>query len=316
MKKLNDLTIEITQKCPNYCMHCSSLASLKSETYICKETVLEVAKQAFDLGLKRLSISGGEPLFHPDIKTIVKGLVDIGLEVSLYTTGIFPSPLGQPSSFHDWNDFPSDKVRLIFSVQSTNDSTHDKISGRKGALAFTKSSIFAAKDHGYYTEIHLVPNKINLLEIEQTVDTLVTWGVDQVSFLRLVPQGYAHKNRDQLVFNKTEIEIFTSLISKLNTKDFGKTTMRFGIPFSKDLKVQMKCNAGESKLIVRYDGKVLPCEAFKDTRFEDYILGDIYTDKLFQIMDIGSSHEALNCSKNKTSSCETCPAQVEYQSIA
>ena len=252
MKKLNDLTIEITQKCPNYCMHCSSLASLKSETYICKETVLEVAKQAFDLGLKRLSISGGEPLFHPDIKT----------------------------------------------------------------LAFTKSSIFAAKDHGYYTEIHLVPNKINLLEIEQTVDTLVTWGVDQVSFLRLVPQGYAHKNRDQLVFNKTEIEIFTSLISKLNTKDFGKTTMRFGIPFSKDLKVQMKCNAGESKLIVRYDGKVLPCEAFKDTRFEDYILGDIYTDKLFQIMDIGSSHEALNCSKNKTSSCETCPAQVEYQSIA
>lgn len=316
MKKLNDLTIEITQKCPNYCMHCSSLSSLKSKTFINKESVLKVATQAFDLGLTRLAISGGEPLYHPEIKSIVDGIGDIGIDVSIYTTGISPDSFGQASSFHDWDDFRKDNTRLIFSVQSTNDSTHDRISGRQGSLSLTKSSIFSAREHGFYTEVHLVPNKINLFEIEETVDTLVSWGVDQVSFLRLVPQGYAYKNRKQLTFNSKEIEYFTSLIATLCKKDFGKTSMRFGIPFSHSLKRQMKCNAGESKLIIRYDGKVLPCEAFKDAKFANYILGDIYTDNLCHIIDIGRSHKALNNSKMKTSFCETCPAQVEYKAIA
>ena len=37
----------------------------------------------------------------------------------------------------------------------------------------------------------------------------------------------------------------------------------------------MHCNAGESKLIIRSDGKVLPCEAFKDQQHEHFSLGDI-----------------------------------------
>jgi radical SAM protein with 4Fe4S-binding SPASM domain len=315
MKKLNDLTIEIIQKCPNFCMHCSSLSSLNSKTLINKESVLNVANQAIDLGLTRLVISGGEPLYHPDIKSIVHGIVDTGLDVSIYTTGIAPDAMGQPSSFHDWNDF-NKNTRLIFSVHSTNDFTHDEISGRQGALSLTKSSVFAAKEHDFYTEVHLVPNKINLFEIEETVDTLASWGVDQVSFLRLVPQGYAYKNRRQLSFNSQEIKYFTSLISKLCEKDVGDTSMRFGIPFSQSLKHQVKCNAGENKLIIRYDGKVLPCEAFKDAKFSNFILGDIYTDKLNKIMDIGCGHKALNSSKMKTSFCEACPAQVEYKAIA
>jgi len=316
MNILNELTVEVLQKCPNFCMHCSSLSSLNAKAIINKEDVLNVSTQAFDLGLKRLSISGGEPLYHPEILEIVESVVSIGLHVSLYTTGLYPGTLEQPVSFDRWNDFCRNKTRLIFSVQSTNHATHDKISGRAGALSLTKASILSAIKQGFDTEIHLVPNKINLHEIEQTIDDLVQWGVNQVSFLRLVPQGYAYQNKKELVFDNNDIEYFSSLIERLNNKDYGKTTMRFGIPFSHELKQKLKCHAAESKLIIRYDGKVLPCEAFKDARFSEYILGDIYNNKLIDLLKIGKTHKALNRLKGKICFCESCPAQVQYKAIA
>ena len=100
-------------------------------------------------------------------------------------------------------------------------------------------------------------------------------------------------------------------ISSVIKETYGES-LRFGIPFSGMLNDQKHCNAGETKLIVRYDGKILPCEAFKDTRLNDYFLGDINSDKLENALNNGQNLAILNRLKHRINIKETCPAQLLY----
>ena len=104
------------------------------------------------------------------------------------------------------------------------------------------------------------------------------------------------------------LPIFLRLTSKI--QDTPK--LRIGIPFSGVIDQPKICNAGESKLIIRYDGKVLPCEAFKDEQFSEFILGDIRHDSLEDILKQTSSYLSLRSLKKNLTGLETCPAQLLY----
>lgn len=312
MRKLSELTIEIIQRCPNRCLHCSSLSSPHSPAIISRESVLHVARQAKELGLERICLSGGEPLLHPELKEIVEGITRLGLSISFYTTGVFLNPDGSVDAHLDWSFFPKETTKLMFSVQSCRPETHDKISGRRGAFSLTKEALLSACYQGYWVETHIVPNKINLNDLEETVRTADSWGVSQVSFLRLVPQGNASGNIEMLAFDQKEEDAFKEIALRLEGGNSFRARTRFGIPFSGQLAHVKKCNAAETKLIIRYDGKILPCEAFKDSRFDWLVLGDIEADSLEQALACGECSHALIDAKGRVAGCESCPAQMLY----
>jgi radical SAM protein with 4Fe4S-binding SPASM domain len=302
---LNELTVEINQKCPNRCLFCSSLASCYSETKIPKEKIIDVAEQAIDLGLKRICISGGEPLCHPEIVDIICELNELGLKIALYTTG---QQIENNTSipFMDWRKFEGIPIEIIFNVQSTNPEIHDKLVGREGAFRKTKESIFAALKCGFNVEAHVVPNKINIDSLESTVQDLICLGVKRVSFLRIVYQGYARQNKEILLMNDNDHR---------KLREFTNEKIRFGIPFSGIMEKPQICNAGMSKLIIRYDGKVLPCEAFKDCLKSEFILGDIYNLILKDILLESVSHSKLTSLRDLICAGEPCPAQLLYVEI-
>jgi radical SAM protein with 4Fe4S-binding SPASM domain len=314
--KLVDLTIEVTQRCPNNCVFCSSLSSLKTQGRLNRNEILKISNQAVLLGLKRISISGGEPLLHPDIFSIVDNLYALGLHVAVYTTGISLDIHGKVRPFLDWQNFEHSQTTLIFNVQSTDEEIHDQLSRRKGSLCLTRRSILDAKNKGFRVEVHLVPNRINLYSLAASVADFKEWGVDQISFLRLVPQGYAKENADLLILNSAEKSILKNTFTQLANNDWGSIQLRFGVPFAGILNLSKYCNAGETKLIIRYDGKVLPCEAFKDSRFDEYILGDIRTDDLRQILYRGTTSGCLQRLKAIQVFGETCPAQLLYCGVS
>lgn len=313
MKKLTELTIEIVQRCPNSCLHCSSLSHPNAQNSIDARQVLNVAKQSAKLGLEQICLSGGEPLLHPELPDIVAGIDNIGLSIGFYTTGIYFNN-GNVNAKVDWSIFPKKSTRLIFSLHSCVPSTHDLISGRDGAFQLTKMALCAALEQGYCVETHIVPNKLNLYELEETFITLKEWGVKQISFLRLVPQGNAYSNADRLVFNKQEKHLLYTLGQKLQYISGS----RFGIPFSAYISHQKKCNAGENKLIIRYDGAILPCEAFKDKKFNKMILGNINSNSLAETLLKGATCRLLLATKEKVlkMTCESCPAQFLYLNMS
>ena len=65
--KLKEITIEITQQCPNYCIHCSSMSSLSKNHMMPLEKVKELIDDVDILGCEQISFSGGEPFLHKEI---------------------------------------------------------------------------------------------------------------------------------------------------------------------------------------------------------------------------------------------------------
>lgn len=309
---LSEITIEIVQRCANRCIFCSSLSGKTSKHRITYDEVMNVSKQAKQLGLDEISISGGEPLLHSEITRIVNDIVQLGLRVSIYTTGVILDSQEMSQSFLDWSSFPQKSVRLIFSIQSSNEDIHNNITRNKDSFRLTKQSLIKANREGFNTEVHIVPNKSNLFSLESTVNDLASWGISQISFLRLVPQGFARNNRNLLLLDKPEQKILGQIFSRLTSKNQDIPKLRIGIPFSGVIDQPKTCNAGESKLIIRYDGKVLPCEAFKDEQFSEFILGDIKHDSLDDILNQTFSHLPLKRLKTNLTSPETCPAQLLY----
>ena len=70
--RLKEITIEITQRCPNYCIHCSSLSSLNCSTQLSFDDIRNVIDDAVSLGAELICISGGEPFMHPQITDIIR----------------------------------------------------------------------------------------------------------------------------------------------------------------------------------------------------------------------------------------------------
>lgn len=309
--KLLDLTMEIIQRCPNSCLFCSSLASMHSRHILSYDEIRYVAKQAVSLGLQTIGISGGEPLLHPNIKQIIPALNE-NLIVRLYTTGIHLDVHGKAIHFSDWSAFDPSRTTLVFNVQSTNPKVHDCLTRRSGSLNLTRNALLSAKQRGFRVEVHLVPNRLNLSTIESSVADFKDWKVDEVSFLRLVPQGYASENARVLLFRESDQEALSRKFAFLAECDWENTCLRFGVPFAGLVGQPKHCNAGETKVIIRYDGKVLPCEAFKDSQSERFLLGDIREDTLESMLSRGISSRQLKELKLRLPIGETCPAQMLY----
>ena len=69
---LKDLCFEIIQKCPNNCLFCSSCADITKENIISYQDFTKTIDYFHEkYGIKEISLSGGEPLLHPDLYKMI-----------------------------------------------------------------------------------------------------------------------------------------------------------------------------------------------------------------------------------------------------
>ena len=66
-----EMKIEVTHKCLLGCIHCSSNAYADNELCMEKAKCLAIINQACEIGLQKLSFSGGEPLLWDGIYELI-----------------------------------------------------------------------------------------------------------------------------------------------------------------------------------------------------------------------------------------------------
>lgn len=74
----------ISGKCNLKCNHCYTQGNW-GKSFCDKLLIIDIAKQAFQQGNIFLTLTGGEPLFHPDFEIIYKTLWQLGLKLSIRT---------------------------------------------------------------------------------------------------------------------------------------------------------------------------------------------------------------------------------------
>ena len=311
---LKEITIEITQQCPNQCVHCSSLSCTYKTFSLSFEKITELVEDAVSLGCKSVNLSGGEPFVHPEIMQIVDFIYKQGLQCSIYTSGIcFVG--GQPDTVPSkiLLALRGKVTKYIVNVESSDAETYDRIMGTSfNGFFLMKQFIHNAVAQGEVVEAHFVPMKPNYKQIPDVVNMCTEMGVSKVSFLRFVAQGRGLNNERDLLLGEEELNEARELMNECRA--INAAGVRLGIPFLEREK-RINCLTSISKLNIRYDGNVYPCEAFKNDQpdnrphapadnVETRHLIDIYQKSKY-LIEIRSWLESFQ----QVDTCETCFAQ-------
>lgn len=311
---LKEISIEIIRKCPNSCLHCSSFSNDRCSEMIPYELFKSVVSGAKNLGLEIVCFSGGEPFLHPNIIEMIDYVHNLGLNSYVYSSGIYMDAEGTRGAIPQQmlEKILNKVTKIIYNIEAVKEETYDTIMGTHGCFGFFKESILRTIDTGIIAEGHFVPNRLNENQIEGTLQFCDKLGVSKVSFLRLVNHGRARENSDKLLLSNEQLsDIKCRLIKILNE---NKYNIRIGVPLLGETE-ECHCEAASGKLNIRYDGKVFPCEVFKNNGVKP--LSDCEPDNIYDksIESIYRDSQYLRTARELVKShvscrnCEQCVGQ-------
>jgi radical SAM protein with 4Fe4S-binding SPASM domain len=300
---LKELCLEITNSCPMKCIHCSNQRNLQEELE--SSEIKSIIDDFSDLGGKILEISGGEPLEHIDLLKIIRHAKTRGLEIRLYSSGLRlhngEIASATTKSANELKNSGLDKI--IFNIEGSTPTTHELVTGLNGSYKKAIESISAAISAKLWTGIHFVPTKLNFREIGKAIEISNALGVSEFAILRFVPQGRGLMNREKLELSPEEYEELFYVLNKIKLD----SRIRIGHPlncFISDSE-SSECIAGKSHCLIRPNGDVVPCPAFKQS--VDYVAGNIKENSLINIWYNSETFEKLRTIKyKKIAGCKDC----------
>jgi radical SAM protein with 4Fe4S-binding SPASM domain len=258
---LKELYIELSNKCPLECKHCSTKASPEGVRFIEQNLLQNLLFEGRGMGAEKLTLSGGEPFFSPGIWELLSFAKKLGYSVKIYSSGV----LSDGEKLLAIDEFTLQKIvhyveRIIFSLHGASADVHDYITGKPGSFELLMESIQRVVESGLPCEVHVVPMSINYRHIPYVVELAEGLGIKQVSFLRLVLQGRCVEHKE-LLMNKAQVIEFINIIENLSS---SLLNVRKGAPYRcLFFEESNLCSAGKNKLLIGPDGSVHPCESFK-----------------------------------------------------
>ena len=187
-RRVEYVRVSVTDKCNLRCVYCMPLEGLdwlKRESLLSYEEIASVLRTMAGMGLKKVRITGGEPLVRKDLSHLVRMVADIpGIEdISLSTNAVLLSD--QAQELRD-----SGVRRVNVSLDSLQEERVDAIARRPGSFGRIMEGLDAAEAVGFD------PIKINVVLIGGQNDdeiedfALITrdrpW---HIRFIELMPTG-------------------------------------------------------------------------------------------------------------------------------
>jgi pyrroloquinoline quinone biosynthesis protein E len=241
------------------------------------EQIKPILDDLRELGGKTVEFSGGEPMAHPDLYEAVLYAKQLSLETELFTSGYY-----KDTEFNDELIPHLDKVYL--NIQGPTSEIHDYLTRIDGSF----SSVIDLGKHlvanGLWVGTHIIPFSFNLEGIDEYIELAKFHGFNNVSLLRFVEQGRGREMDSQLMLNETEILTLHEIIQEY--KPLQEIEFKHGCPidfqflFSDDYSV-LPCLSGICRAVIKVNGNVLPCPAFKDVK--EFIAGNILESSLRDI---------------------------------
>ncbi|QER42404.1 GTP 3',8-cyclase MoaA [Thermodesulfobacterium sp. TA1] len=186
-RKIEYLRISVTDKCNFRCIYCFTHKNWKwlpHQEILRLEEIEEVVRVGAKLGVKRVRLTGGEPLIRKNIEVLVERIASItGIEdLSLTTNGYFLEELGEKLK-------KAGLKRLNLSLDTLNPEKFRKITGVDGFEKVIRSLDLAL-------ELGFSPVKVNVVVIrgfnDEEVLDLAKLTIEkpiEVRFIEFMPIG-------------------------------------------------------------------------------------------------------------------------------
>ena len=307
-KKFKDIHLSLTNRCNLSCKHCVSSCSPKEEDYMDTNQILKLIDNLCDLNVRRLVLTGGEPLVRADFFEIVDYIrKTLPLEeLSLSTNGTLIN-----GSNIDFIVGKFDKVDI--SVDGVDEETCSQIRGKgvfekvvkvvcelqnKNFYDISLSMVFGEKNYKMSEKFRQLNEKLNTKAIERY----------------FVPSGRGLINRE---IYSDEDSILPLVIPKVRESEM-KCREKNISSFS-----SCACNACFEQIFIDHKGNIYPCPSLTE---DEYRIGSAFDKKVINSLkrnDLKESQGFNNFNKlypfnfEKCKDCDVnifclkCPARVK-----
>ncbi len=191
-RKIEYLRISLTDKCNLRCLYCmpkEGIRRLDHAEVLTMEEILRTARLLTELGIRRIRLTGGEPLVRRGMDVLLKelGSLPAGPELALTTNGVLLA-----DRLEEFWDYGLRSVNI--SLDTRDREVFRRLTG-KDAIADVERSIEKAVLLGYRVKLNCVPIRgINDKEICRIAEFARDRRID-VRFIELMPIGCARQFR-------------------------------------------------------------------------------------------------------------------------
>jgi len=305
---IHNLTIETNYYCNSRCSFCERWKEPVKD-YLS----LEDYKRLFEEikgKVRRIVLTGGEPLLRKDIFEIAKEAKKTGAKIELCSNGLLVKYL-------------ADKIKdsgidhVMISLESHIPEIHDKLRGIQGSWKKAVEGIKELKKLGVSVSTQCVITKENIKQINEWYD----WVRKELGIIGLAqplhdtPINLLKVNREEIKFTSEDKKIIEKELTKLEekTKGLDKVYYRLAKYFFLNPKelLKIKCIiAGKHIFFIDPKGDVYPCEPRRDWK-----LGNIKEQRFTEIYNSKKRKEFLEYLEKNPCVCMfacTMPFNVKY----
>jgi PqqA peptide cyclase len=250
------LVAELTYRCPLRCSYCSNPVDwAKRRNELDTATWLRAFREAEDLGVVQLNLTGGEPLLRRDLEALIAGARELDLYTNLITSGI---PLSR-ERLERFRAAGLDNVQI--SVQDVTADASDRIAGLR---SFEKKLEVGkwVKELGLPLTLNVVLHRSNLDRVAEIIALGERMSADRLELANTQYLGWALVNRRALLPTRDQLERARAIAAGARKRLRGRMEVLFVTPdYYSDYPKSCMDGWGRRFIVISPDGLALPCHA-------------------------------------------------------
>ena len=250
------LIAEVTHRCPLHCVYCSNpLEMQRRSEEISTEDWNCIFRQAGEMGVLQLSLTGGEPLARTDVTELVRAGRSANLYVNLITSGVGLDA----ARLNALIDAGLDHIQLSF--QDAEEGPANELAGtRAHALKLRVASMIRERRIAF--TVNIVVHRRNLARLDEMITFAEQSGAQRLEIANVQYYGWAFRNREALLPTREQLDRSIAIVEAARARVKGRLRIDFVHPdyYAKYPKPCMN-GWGHQQMLIDPAGRVLPCHA-------------------------------------------------------
>lgn len=203
----NHALIEITKRCNYSCLHCFTNANRRDTTEKQQADYALLFDELPSVGVREVTISGGEASVRKDYLEIFKSAAARGLKTNLFTTGFRVTDSDLEALHPICNS-------IALSIDGDRDH-HNWLRNKPQAYDEIVRFLDRLLVRGFKVYVQSMVTSRNIRAIQRTVDFLVKKGIRSFSLTHVSPQGKAGQPHPELFLNQKELDYLLQVVAGL-----------------------------------------------------------------------------------------------------
>lgn len=264
LKPLTFIQWLVTYRCQFHCPYCEASAGERTGNELTTEEALNFIIDLSRMRLKRLLLSGGEPLMRPDILKLMTVASSKGIHMGLVTNGFLVSSL--------WERLRQYPLFLYFTSIDGLPAYNDRVRGMKEAFqqALRGLELMAQAN----VPVRMVNTVVHAQNIDQLMPLSELIRTSRATHWRLTPVARVGRaaETDRFELNKAQLVQIIQFIQRQQTGlniDLGESHTYIGCFENGFVGKPFFCGAGLTRAAVMPDGEVLGCQQIYDARYSE-----------------------------------------------